>query len=430
MFKLRFPFTLHMRYYSTFKGVRFQESKQKAAETFKEFARTRLLSPQSWENNGDIFSYYIPYHVLNGFGEVSYQVKLGTHHTETFFNPQTRRFENRTKTSWVSAESDAAYRVHDQVVYASTNFERGMVEKAIPKDIWDYVRRDQVDLQYESSEYKVDIYTIDLDTAVDIFCGERLSGIVQAACYQDARRKYPGYDEYNVIILQTSYASGECNLFYLPTFVLLDSFRNHTFNSFLSGYNITDYTQVVGYRHFSFVKTFAATLGIEICFFYFFHSPVLFPFIGAIAAAVAFAATRYPFIIQQYYNYKKQNFEKQYTSSEAKQARANQRQQQQQGQQHYKQQQQYQQSSYGGARVKQDKNEVNYYTLIGLDPKKKDAYTEEEIKKAYRKAAIKYHPDMHPEEKKNEMSDRFKLINQAYSVLSDKGQRQSYNRNT
>jgi len=63
----------------------------------------------------------------------------------------------------------------------------------------------------------------------------------------------------------------------------------------------------------------------------------------------------------------------------------------------------------------------DYYEILGV---KKNA-TEEELKKTYRKLAMKYHPDRNPTNKK-EAEERFKEINEAYAVLSDKTKRQQY----
>lgn len=52
--------------------------------------------------------------------------------------------------------------------------------------------------------------------------------------------------------------------------------------------------------------------------------------------------------------------------------------------------------------------------------------TEDEIKKAYRKKALKFHPDRNPNDKDAEK--RFKEISEAYEVLSDKQKRQNYDR--
>jgi len=46
------------------------------------------------------------------------------------------------------------------------------------------------------------------------------------------------------------------------------------------------------------------------------------------------------------------------------------------------------------------------------------------LKKAYRKLAMKYHPDRNPNKK--EAEERFKEINEAYAVLSDKEKRKQY----
>ena len=60
------------------------------------------------------------------------------------------------------------------------------------------------------------------------------------------------------------------------------------------------------------------------------------------------------------------------------------------------------------------------YEIIGVD---KDA-TDNEIKKAYRKIAMKYHPDKNPED--TEAERKFKESAEAYSVLSDKQKRRQY----
>lgn len=60
------------------------------------------------------------------------------------------------------------------------------------------------------------------------------------------------------------------------------------------------------------------------------------------------------------------------------------------------------------------------YEILGVS---KNA-TEQEVKSAYRKLALKYHPDKHKGDKDSE--SKFKEINQAYEVLSDKKKRQQY----
>lgn len=65
----------------------------------------------------------------------------------------------------------------------------------------------------------------------------------------------------------------------------------------------------------------------------------------------------------------------------------------------------------------------DYYYFLGISP---DA-SEEDIKKAYRKLSLKYHPD------KNDNDDffagRFREIQEAYEILSDSGKRRTYDQN-
>ena len=64
----------------------------------------------------------------------------------------------------------------------------------------------------------------------------------------------------------------------------------------------------------------------------------------------------------------------------------------------------------------------DYYKVLGVS---RDA-SAEEIRKAYRKLAMKYHPDRNPDDKGAE--ERFKEINEAYQVLNDPQKRAHYDR--
>lgn len=63
---------------------------------------------------------------------------------------------------------------------------------------------------------------------------------------------------------------------------------------------------------------------------------------------------------------------------------------------------------------------IDYYSLLGVDKKA----SQDEIKKAYRKLARKFHPDLNPNDK--EAEKKFKEINEANEVLSDPENRKKY----
>ena len=68
--------------------------------------------------------------------------------------------------------------------------------------------------------------------------------------------------------------------------------------------------------------------------------------------------------------------------------------------------------------------ERDYYQVLGI-PR---TASPDDIKKAYRRLARQYHPDLHTGQRKTEMEERFKELSTAYEVLSDPDKRKKYDR--
>jgi len=66
----------------------------------------------------------------------------------------------------------------------------------------------------------------------------------------------------------------------------------------------------------------------------------------------------------------------------------------------------------------------DYYEVLGV-PRDADA---DAIKKAYRKLALKWHPDRHAEDRREEAEEQFKRVSEAYEVLSDPEKRKPYDK--
>ena len=62
----------------------------------------------------------------------------------------------------------------------------------------------------------------------------------------------------------------------------------------------------------------------------------------------------------------------------------------------------------------------DFYDVLGVSK----SASPEELKSAYRKLAVKYHPDKNPDDKASE--DKFKEAGEAYGILSDKEKKQNY----
>lgn len=73
---------------------------------------------------------------------------------------------------------------------------------------------------------------------------------------------------------------------------------------------------------------------------------------------------------------------------------------------------------------KTEPKELDYYSILGLSKKCKA----KDIKSAYRKLALKYHPDKVPEAEREESEKKFIEVSEAYTVLSDEEKRKIYDK--
>ncbi len=67
-------------------------------------------------------------------------------------------------------------------------------------------------------------------------------------------------------------------------------------------------------------------------------------------------------------------------------------------------------------------NKTDYYEILGVDK----GVDKEVLKKAYKKLALKYHPDRAPKDKKEKYEKKFKEISEAYTILGDDKKRKQY----
>merc|ERR1712224_753339 len=76
-----------------------------------------------------------------------------------------------------------------------------------------------------------------------------------------------------------------------------------------------------------------------------------------------------------------------------------------------------------GTKIMASKDRRDYYEVLGVEK----TATADEIKKSYRKLAIRWHPDKNPNNKE-EAEEKFKEISAAYSILSDENKRSQYDK--
>jgi len=451
--------------YASIKAVPFKYTEEEAREVFDQFAKKSWFSPVAFRQpSGAIEKYFVPFWLFHFDVSVTVIGRLGKRMIK-------RSGRNAYQETMYYETVPIVFDMHFRNVpcYASTFFERDLVEKAARQGLEEFENDLQI-YNVSSPYYKVDIYTIDSDSAWDITRFKKIEPFIRQNALYELKSRYPDYEQYFIEDIEVNfYKEVKSELIYYPLFVQTNPFLNvfwkgEELRSFLDGRNLS-VDKIVGYRHIGFLRTFSISL-ISGCLLL----PLIvdtethnlldyYPFIALTSIGIGLLAAYSPLLFKLYHNLERERinryiysaktkrekqgeeyywqYEDRYGAYGAEQSYYDYSQHRKSRRQQYKQQkQQQQEQQYGGgysqratggfeAEVRQGKD---FYTLLGLDPKKKNSYTDAEIQKAYRRAAMKYHPDMHPDpKKKKEMEEKFKEINQAYLVLQDSASRKKYN---
>jgi hypothetical protein len=444
---------------SNFKALPFTHDTAEAQQVITQWTRKNKLSPVAFHSvTGNIEKYYVPFWLFDCDSTIVFQGRMGV--------PQMYRQGRQTITRVVWENSpplQLQHHVGNVACYASTVFEKSLVEKiAQQQEMFDSTSYRQ--LSYNSNEYKVDVYTIDRDSAWDLTRYRLIDKQLEQLCIRALRQQFPGYTHYEVQYIEYHYNSLRADLVYYPVFVMSYPFVNVLFTAeelraFADGRNLKP-ENVYGYRHYGFLRTFGTSLVATCAAIPFIADTThhtlteYYPYCALFSIGVGLFAMYSPILRKMWDNFDRQQvlsfistaqYRKQQEQARQRdfedfygwqqgwyqqQQQAGSRQQQQTYRRQYQQQQQQQQTyqrSPGGGFEQEVREKKDFYTMLDLDPKRKDTYSTEEIKKAYRKAAMKYHPDMHPAADKKKMEEKFKEVNQAYMVLQDESSRKKYN---
>jgi len=432
----------------SFPSTQEQENVQ---TVFRQFAGKSFLSPHTSLKPGELQRYYVPFWLFELHVRVVFVGRLGTKIHRRVGKEVIEQIRwTRTPPLTFDHQFDNVY------CYASTVFERKMVEKAVASGMKvpaSELERmcDQIPLK--SNDYEVDVYTLDSDSAWDLSRYRTIEPQLKELAKNILWNHYPGYDQYEIESMNLQFLGKITNeLVYYPIYVhtypFLNLFwRSEQLRAFADALHLSP-QNVTGYRHYGFIRTFGLSLfagsvsytlfdfGVDLAHFY--------PIVVAISGVVGMLALYSPIILKYFHHFDRERvnrfmasaqMNRDYKRTEGGRYYEYAEQEQQQSYYDYnrsRQQQRQQSQGYssyqaGGieTEIKQGKD---FYTILGLDPKKRDSYTDAQIQKAYRTAALKYHPDMHPDPaKKKQMEEKFKEVNQAYIILQDTTSRRQYN---
>eukprot|EP01080_Neovahlkampfia_damariscottae_P002698 gene2698-3894_t len=383
-------------------------------------SKTDALDPLKWGiNEGKFEKYYIPYWKFETKGPIYYQAKVG----EEIFVGSYENGEEiyRKKVVITNISSNVNLPLSDSI-YASENFSRYYLDEMTPEFNAESIT--QISPQ-ERKDSKIDVYTIDKVSAWKILFEKKFKKFLTNYIENDIRKNIKnlkGNITIEITRINFDLNDIDATLLYHPMYISEYDYGGRNFFIYVNGIN----GFVKGERLYSFTKVANAS-AIAL-----FTSTVLVFGLRALNPMTAFICSLFGLPIGALFYFIPfigsiiRNFRRQQRIFEFREQKRNKT-----GFGYEQRSNSYQnsQSNYQKQRYSKSKESTkdDYYTILGLDPSKRDSYSSDQIRKSFLKMAKSFHPDRFsdPKEKEN-AHKKFTQINQAYQTLKDEQSRADY----
>jgi hypothetical protein len=382
---------------------RFKLTKSDASNSLEEWRKNFRFSPSKWGvSEGKFEKYYIPYWNFKSQGPITYKARISE---EKFI----KSFENGEekiirKLDWRSISGSFKFPVSDSV-YASEQFSRYHLDEIKPEfeNVFTVTPRDQRDA-------KVDLYMIDKSTGWNILFQKRFKETAKDMIVNDIQKKFQKTEKLLIELTNIYFDMNdiEASLIYHPMYISEYVFGGRNFFIYVNGVNGI----VNGERLFSFSKVASVSFASMLASSFLVIgtkalNPFLVSFFGFISLPIGSLFYFLPFFRSIRRNMERNMRMEQFRREEQENK--------------YQKHEEYQQNPFPS------NSQVNFYTVLGLNPSKSKSYTNDEIRKSFLIKAKEFHPDKFPEGKEKENAHKkFTEINQAYQTLKDEKMRAKY----